>query len=136
MKGNGTTGLRRPVALLQHNGNVIVSLMEVGVLGRIPLRLSEIAFAPLWGVAYIFFTWFITHRLVESGEPQCVYFFFDPTLGGRKNCLVLITLLVAQAAFFFLFTLVDDFVMHIGGGLPFNLAFIVLVSSVACRYRD
>ncbi len=136
---NGSVGLRRPVALMQHNANIIASFMEVALLGRIPVRLSEIPFAPMWGIAYIFFTWFITHRLTDSGEPQFVYFFFDTTLGPKVNCLVLITLMVVQAIFYFLFTVIDDVLHHLGGGdggLYFNLLAVALMGSFSCRFRD
>lgn len=137
MKGpNGSEGLRRPVALLQHNANILASIMEVALFGRIPVRLSEIPFAPMWGILYIFFTWFITHRLVESGEPQFVYFFFDTTLGAKTNCAVLITLMVVQAIFFFLFTVIGDALHHFGGGLYFNVLATALVGLFSCRFRD
>lgn len=137
MKGpNGSMGLRKPVSLIHHNLNILSTLMEVGVLGRIPVRLIDVAIAPLWGVIYIFFTWFITHRLVESGEPQFVYFFFDTTLGAKTNFLVLFSLMVVQAIFFFVFSVIDDILVHIGRGCFFNTILVVFVASFCCRFRD
>merc|ERR1719384_3100467 len=133
---NGSEGLRRPVALLQHNANILASFLEVAVLGRIPVRLTEIPFAPLWGIAYIFFTWIITHRLVDCGEPQFVYFFFDTTLGAKVNCAVIMALMVVQLVFFFLFSILDDVVHYVGGGLGFNLVVVLGVGSLCCRFRD
>ena len=137
MKGpNGSIGLRRPVALIQHNLNVLAALMEVGVLGSIPIRLNDIAVAPLWCIVYVFFTWFMTHRLVKSSEPQFVYFFFDTTLGAKTNCFVLVTLMVVQAIFYLLFTILDDILMHLDKGLQFNIVIVILAASVSCRFRD
>jgi hypothetical protein len=133
---NGSIGLRRPVALIQHNLNIFASLMDIGVLGRIPIRISEISFPALWGVLYIGFTWFITHRLVPSGEPQFVYFFMDTTLGSRVNCLILTSLIVVLMTFFVLFSIIDDFLLHLGGGVIFNTTAVILLSSSCCRFRD
>jgi hypothetical protein len=137
MKGPaGSFGLRRPAALAQHNANVLASLMEVAVLGQIPVRLSEISFAPVWGGIYIFFTWYMMHKWVKSGEPQCVYFFFDTTLGAKTHCLVIIALMSVQAVFFFLFSIMDDIVLDLGRGVLFNTLVAVFVGSITCRFRD
>lgn len=137
MKGpNGSLGFRKPVALIQHNLNVLTALMEVGVLGSIPIRLNDIPVAPLWGIVYIFFTWFMTHRLVKTSEPQFVYFFFDTTLGAKTNCFVLIALMAVQAIFYILFTIIDDILVHLDKGLHFNILVVILAASVSCRFRD
>ena len=110
--------------------------MEVGVLGKMPVRLNHIALAPMWGIVYIFFTWFITHRLVKSSEPQFVYFFFDTTLGAKTYCFILMTLMMVQVTFYLLFTIIDDVLIHLGKGFLFNIVIVILVASVFCRFRD
>ncbi len=137
MKGpNGSLSLRRPYSLIQHNFNIVASLLEVGVLGKMPVRINEITLAPLWGIMYIFFTWFITHRLVETKEPQFVYFFLDTTLGARKYCFVLASLLVVEASFYLFFSIIDDVLVHFDQGYLFNASVVAIISSMCCRFRD
>mmetsp|Transcript_24864 Transcript_24864/g.30564 ORF Transcript_24864/g.30564 Transcript_24864/m.30564 type:complete len:318 (+) Transcript_24864:116-1069(+) len=133
---NGSKGFRRTVALMQHNANVIASLMEVGVLGHIPVRISDLVCAPVWGCIYISFTWFMTHRWVESGEPQFVYFFLDSTLGPKINCLVLVTLMVVLMLFYTLFTVIDEVFFRFDGDWLVNSFIVILVASALCRFRD
>jgi hypothetical protein len=135
-KPEGSIGLRRPVAIIQHNLNVIASILEIGVLGSIPIRLNEVAFTLLWGVVYIFFTFFISHRMVESREPQFVYFFMDTTLGANTNCLVMIALLAVLAVFYLVFCFIDDLLLYLDKGLMFNALTVILVASISCRIRD
>eukprot|EP00816_Leptocylindrus_hargravesii_P005791 CAMPEP_0196807030 /NCGR_PEP_ID=MMETSP1362-20130617/6979_1 /TAXON_ID=163516 /ORGANISM="Leptocylindrus danicus, Strain CCMP1856" /LENGTH=232 /DNA_ID=CAMNT_0042180775 /DNA_START=72 /DNA_END=767 /DNA_ORIENTATION=- len=53
----GTVRLRHWSVLMRHNANVIFVMLEVGLLGGLPVRLSEMAFAPLYGISYVLFSW-------------------------------------------------------------------------------
>lgn len=134
---NGSQKLRLPVSLIQHNLNIISTLLEVCVLGIIPVSLSDWAVGPLFGLVYILFTWSMTHKLTDCGSPQFVYFFFDLTLGKRWILTVMTGLLLLLLAFFFIFTIVDDFVIWIGDEkLIAHLLTSLTLSAFACRFRD
>lgn len=134
---NGSQKLRLPASLVQHNLNIISTLLEVCVLGTIPISLSDWAVGPLFGLVYIIFTWSMTHKLTECGSPQFLYFFFDLTLGKKWILTVMIGLLLLILFFFFVFTIVDDFVIWIGNGnVVAHFLTSLTLSAVACRFRD
>jgi hypothetical protein len=137
MKGpRGSVNLRKPVALMQHNANVIASILEVGVLGRIPVRLEEFIIAPTFGTIYVFFTWALKDRLVETKEPQFVYFFFDTTLGKRWSITVLLVLLALLMVFYLAFTFIDDCLIWLGCGIFTHITVVVALAAFFCRFRD
>lgn len=132
----GSANLRKPVALLQHNLNIVTSLLEVGVLGRIPVRLNDIAITLVYGCIYVIFMWSIKRRLVDTTEPQFIYFFFDTTLGKKWSISVIFVLLTILITFFILFTLIDDILAFVNGGLWTNFVVIGAFSSLFCRFKD
>lgn len=137
MKGpRGSANLRKPVALMQHNANIIASLLEVGVLGRIPVRLEEFIIAPTFGTIYVFFTWALKDRLVETKEPQFVYFFFDTTLGKKWTVTVLLVLLALLMVFYLAFTFLDDCLLWLGSGIFTNVIMVIALATFFCRVRD
>lgn len=137
MKGpRGSVNLRKPVALVQHNANIIASLLEVGVLGRIPVRFEEFMVAPTFGTIYVFFMWALKDRLVETQEPQFVYFFFDTTLGKKWTISVLLGLLALLMVFYLAFTILDDCLIWLGCGIVTNMVIVVVLATVFCRFRD
>jgi len=133
--GKGSQGLKSWDTLVQHNANIILSLVEIGLLGGLPIRLEDWIAAPLFGICYILFSWFMIHRLVPSGEPQVLYFFLDPTLGWIST-FALICLLVVLLLFYILFSFIDDFMIHLGGGIIIHSLVILGVSSIVCRFKD
>lgn len=136
LKGNnGTDSFKKTSVLLQHNANAIMSLLEVGFLGKLPVRFADMALAPIFGVLYIFFSWSMRYRWVPSGEPQFVYFFLDTTL-GKKSTLALLGLVVVLSVFYALFVLVDDFLSFLGGGVTVHLGIVSALSYLVCRLKD
>lgn len=123
-------------ALLQHNANIIASLTEVAILGRIPLRIDYVPLAVLYGSAYVFHTWNMTHRLLPSGEPQFVYFFLDTTLDKKIVVLVMVALLTALMLFHCLFAGVSVLIAYINGGILCNAVLVIGLASCICRFRD
>lgn len=99
LKNNNTVGFSNIRSLVQHNFNVIVSLIEVGILGRIPMRLDYTPLAVLFGSFYVLHTWNMTHRWLQSKDPQFVYFFFDTTLDKKTVVFVLVALLCTMILF-------------------------------------
>mmetsp|Transcript_9727 Transcript_9727/g.18264 ORF Transcript_9727/g.18264 Transcript_9727/m.18264 type:complete len:347 (+) Transcript_9727:2-1042(+) len=137
MKGpRGSVNLRKPVSLLQHNANIIASLLEVGVLGRIPVRLEDFIIAPTFGTIYVFFTWALKDRLVETKEPQFVYFFFDTTLGKKWTITVLLVLLTLLMVFYLAFAFIDDCLIWLDCGIVTNTIMVIGLAAFFCRFRD
>jgi len=137
----GSINLRKPIAILQHNLNVVGTLMEVGVLSRIQVRPGDYCLALLYGIAYISFMYGIrSHHKDPEGkrvrEPQFVYFFFDTTLGTAFVVKVLLVLMFVLETFYGLFTIVDDVLVYLGGGVCMNLAVVGALATFFCRFRD
>eukprot|EP00554_Chaetoceros_debilis_P004233 CAMPEP_0194080750 /NCGR_PEP_ID=MMETSP0149-20130528/6694_1 /TAXON_ID=122233 /ORGANISM="Chaetoceros debilis, Strain MM31A-1" /LENGTH=299 /DNA_ID=CAMNT_0038762529 /DNA_START=14 /DNA_END=910 /DNA_ORIENTATION=- len=107
-KEGNTSSLKDNLTLFQHNSNIIMSLMEAGLLGGLPIRLADIALAPLFGVTYIFFSWGMRFKWIP-GETHFIYFFLDTTL-GKTSTIALMALTAILMMFHGIFTLVDDFI--------------------------
>lgn len=133
--GGSTDGFKRKPVLLQHNANTIMSLTEVGLLGGLPVRYSDMALAPLFGIAYIIFSWGMRFRWVPSGEPQFVYFFLDTTL-GRTSTIALLVLVVILTLFYVFFVCIDDLLLVLGGGKITHFGVVATLSMMVCRFRD
>lgn len=137
LKGkNGSKPLRRPVALLQHNANILSSLFELGVLGRLPVRLIDWPVAPVFGIVYLLFSWSIIHSLHPSGAPQFVYFFFDTTLSKKWTIGVMLVLLSVLLFAYVTFAIIGDVLLFFNGGLVVNCVSMVAFGSLFCRFRD
>jgi len=136
LKNGDTLGFRKISALLQHNANVIISLIEVGILGRIPMRIDYIPLAAVYGIVYILHTWNMTHRWLPSKDPQFVYFFFDTTLDKKVVVFVLAALLFIMTLFHCMFFSVVALINHFDGGVLLNTFLVAGVASCFCRFRD
>jgi hypothetical protein len=134
--GGDTAQLFSFQALVMHNLNVMFALTEVGLLGGLPVVFSHWTVAPLFGIVYILFTWFMISRWLPSGEAQFIYFFFDTTLGIKFMAIALLSLLFILLLFYGLFGAFDQVLTHLNGGPIVHCMAIVLVSSVVCRFRD
>ncbi len=135
LKGNGTDDLKRISSLIQHNANIIMSLIEVGILGGIEVRFTDFSVAPLFGLAYVLFAWSMKKNWLESGEPQFLYFFLDTTL-GKGTSIALLILLFLLTAFYAIFVMVDDIIVMLGGGVGVHLGVVIAIASLTCRFRD
>jgi len=122
-------------AIVMHNVNVLFALTEVSLLGGLPVRFSHFSVAPMFGIVYILFTWFMIPRWIP-GEAQFIYFFFDTTLGVKFMTIALLSLLLILMAFYGLFGAFDQVLSHLQGGPIVHVMSVVLVSSVVCRFRD
>jgi hypothetical protein len=136
LKGcHGTDSFKRTSVLIQHNANAIMSLLEIGFLGRLPVRFNDIALAPIFGVVYIFFSWGMRFSWVSSKDPQFVYFFLDTTL-GKKSTYALMALVAVLIIFYSLFVLIDDVLSFLGGGVTLHLGIVTALSCLVCRFKD
>lgn len=135
LKAKKTDTLKSFPVLLQHNANIIFSLIEMGLLGSYTVRFTDMAVAPLFGLCYVLFAWSMKHVWLESGEPQFLYFFLDTTL-GKGSTIALFALLVVLMLFYAIFVLVDDILAFLGGGVMVHFITVFGISSLLCRFRD
>lgn len=100
MKEKGCSeGLSNPIVLLQHNLNsaaVLVSLL----VSSTPLRLGHAALAPLWGLAYVAFSWVMAPRIAPEHGAVYLYFFFDSTQGPKFGMVAHAALLACLGLFY------------------------------------
>jgi hypothetical protein len=132
----GTRLFKTFYGLSAHNANVIMVLIEVGLLGGgLKVHMDHVAVAPLFGVAYLIFSWIMADKWHPEHGPQFFYFFLDTTLGWvtTLGLLGLVTLLLA---FYAAFCALDDMLEYLGDNLIIRVCGIVVVSSFVCRFRD
>lgn len=104
--------LNRWGPLLAHNLNVLAIATEFSILGGIPLRLGHFSFAPLYGSAYVLFSWAMKDSwlpLLDNEQkrkawgPQFIYPFMDTSLGWVHTfslVALLMVLLVSHVGVF------------------------------------
>lgn len=113
-------------------------LFEVLLMSGLPVMLSHIVFAILFGLIYIAFIWFMIHRWAPKKGPVFPYFFLDTTLGLRTTFFILV-LMTVMGTFFVLFALLDKCIAMIEeqdyGVVP-NLCCIALVSFILMKFKD
>jgi hypothetical protein len=135
---SGTVGFRGLINLLQHNANSAMVLLEIMLLGGLPVMLGHIVFAILFGLLYIAFLWFMAERWSPRHGPVYPYFFMDTTLGTRTT-IFMVMLMVVMGTFFALFALLDACMSFIDardfGVLP-NLICMALVSCILMKFKD
>ena len=133
---SGTTIFKSFYGLVTHNLNVVFVLIEVLLLGGLPVELSHVAISLIFGLAYVLFAWWMSTRWgVKNGSPQFLYFFFDTTLGWMTT-YALIMLLVVLLVFYTLFSYIDDVLEHLEGGVVVHVSLVVCFSCLVCRLRD
>ena len=154
LKGKGgTANLKSFRNVMMHNANSIFVVMEVALLGGLPVRFTEVSLAPLFGVCYVIFTWNMMHRWAEREHgPQNIYFFFDTTM-GKVTTISLLALLCALLIFYALFASARIGLDRLSWAfqepqaqeetfkssvmkLPCHACFLILLSSTVCRFRD
>eukprot|EP00545_Synedropsis_sp_CCMP1620_P012493 CAMPEP_0119011148 /NCGR_PEP_ID=MMETSP1176-20130426/5485_1 /TAXON_ID=265551 /ORGANISM="Synedropsis recta cf, Strain CCMP1620" /LENGTH=175 /DNA_ID=CAMNT_0006963925 /DNA_START=243 /DNA_END=770 /DNA_ORIENTATION=- len=128
--------LSHPITLLEHNGNVIMALTEVALLGGLPVRLGDIAIAPLFGICYVYFSWWMMDKWAEKDKgPQFVYPFLDTTLGWVTT-ISLVVLLAVLAFFYGVFASADYGISLLSGGIWTHIVAIGVMVLLVCRFRD
>jgi len=139
-QGGNTKNLQRSSTLIHHTINSILAISEVALLGGIPVRMQEFSVAPLYGLVYILFAWMTRHSYTEAKHgPQFLYFFFDTTLPGYTTSVSMICLLFVFILFYVSFCLMNLVLQDwwiLGNGLGSHLVFVVLCSTLLCRFRD
>ena len=134
----GTKVFRSFYGIVTHNLNVIFVITEVALLGGLPVVLSHVAISPILGLVYVLFAWWMSgrwYRKEEGRGPQFLYFFLDTTLGWTTT-KALVALLVVLLVFYVAFSVIDDVLEHLEGGLIVHLIACVLASCLVCKIKD
>lgn len=140
IKAGGETNLKilkNPRTLLEHNGNIIISLLEVGLLGGLSVRHEHMAVAPIYGLLYVLFSWFMMDKWeapIHTG-PQCFYYFLDTSLGWITTASLLV-LITAVVAIYQIFAVVASSFVELGDSILLTSLAIAGVSATVCRFRD
>lgn len=134
-KKPNTAEFKKPTVLLQHNANTFMILLEVGILGGIPIRFSDMALAPLFGISYILFTWSIRFSWTPCRSPQFVYFFLDTTT-GKTSTIALLVLVSVLMLFYNVLVLIDDLLLALGGGIVTHSMVVCMISYLLFKFRD
>ncbi len=133
---NNLNVLQHPCALLEHNANSIFCFVEIGLLGGMPVRSSDVSVAVLFGIVYQLYSWAMMHRWSKPEDgPQFIYPFFDTTLGVTTS-LCLLGLLATLGTVYTLVALADQIVAHAGGSVIQHLSVILMLVLLFCRFRD
>lgn len=132
---NNLAVLQHPCALLEHNANSLFCFMEMGLLGGMPVRSTDVSVAVLFGIVYQVYSWAMMHHWCNRDHgPQFIYPFFDTTL-GMTTSLYLLALLITLGTFYTLVALADQVVTHIGGSVIMHVAAIAVMGCLFCRFR-
>ena len=131
----GTIRLRRWTSLARHNANAIFAVVEVTIFGGLPIRIQDISFSALFGLAYIFFSYFMASRYAPKYGIQFLYSFLDTTL-GKETSISAIALILVLMGYFLLFALLDDFLNAFGEMPIVHIFAAILISGFVCRFRD
>ena len=150
----GTAVFRSFHGIFSHNVTVILILMEL-IIGGIPVAMSHVAVSPIFGLLYVLFTWCMSNTLAKAAVepvplkktgttvwkrrnnvgPQFLYFFMDTTLGWTTS-IALIVLLVVLLTFYAMFSVIDNVMEHMQGGLVTRLLGSMGLVALVCRFRD
>jgi hypothetical protein len=132
--GNGGTFLT-PRALLLHNGNVLMAVCEVSLLGGLPVRFSHLSISVLYGCAYIVFTWLIQLQWRNGDGPAFIYFFMDTTLGW-EHTISLYALLTTLMIFHGLFCAIESLLEFTGHNVLAHVGVALALCVLVCKFRD
>ncbi|KAL7460529.1 hypothetical protein ACHAXS_000972 [Conticribra weissflogii] len=135
---SGTTGFKGWINQFQHNANTAMVLIEVCLMGGLPVKLSHAAIAPLFGLVYQSFLWGMTNRWSPNHGPVFIYFFMDTTLGW-KTTLFMAVLLFVMLFFYVLFALLDmgmEKMEEMGYGVFPNLCCVGWMSFLLMKFKD
>ena len=131
--GNGGLFLT-PRALLQHNANVIMAMIDLTLMGGLPAYFSHLSISVLYGCAYVVFAWCVQMTWHGQG-PAFLYFFMDTTL-GTEHTIALYVLLGVLMTFHGLFCGVEHVASMVGHNLAGHAALGLAVCVFVCRFSD
>lgn len=134
-KGANTDALKCFTSLMQHNANLLIALIEAGLLGRIPVRFTDVPVGILFQCSYVCMVWSMMYRWHPSGKPQVLYHFLDTTL-GMTTTLSLLVLLFVSFFFNMIFVFLDTILEHLNQNLFAHILLVIIVFSSLSKFRD
>ena len=102
--------------------------------GGLPVRLSDIAVGPLFGIVYYSFAWSMASRWRPKDGPQFLYHFMDTTLPVASSVAIVVLLLVLTVAYV-AFAEFYQLVEFVGEGFLAHISCVVAVLFLVCRFR-
>ena len=135
---DGTAGLKSWVSLFQHNINTFMVLLELCLMGGLPVKLSHASFAPIYAGCYQIFMWIMAPYWVADHGPIFLYFFVDTTLGKKTTYFMmgLLSVIFVSFLFFAFLEMGVSVVEHSGHGVVPNLGIVFLISSLLMKFSD
>jgi hypothetical protein len=138
---SSTDFLKSTSVLLKHNWNIFSSLVEVAILGAMPVRYADFSVgALLLGLPYLCMTYYMMYSWVDIKlhGPQFIYPFLDTTMGWISTlCIVGILgmYIVCHASFAWLhnFVVSEPFANM---GIGAHIGAVVIAGAVFCRFRE
>ncbi|KAL3785122.1 hypothetical protein ACHAWO_007945 [Cyclotella atomus] len=133
----GSVGFKSWVSLFQHNVNTFMVLIELCLMGGLPVKLSHASFAPLYAGTYQIFMWLMARHWVPSHGPLFLYFFVDTTLGKKTTyfMLGLFSVIFVSFLFFACLELGVSAIEHSEHGV-INLGCVLLISWLLMKFND
>lgn len=119
-KGLSADNYYRPLPLIMHNFNVLFMSLELG-LNNVRFHLPHLAFAALWGIAYVFFAW-LWYRYTG------VFFYFFLDYNHPFAALYHLGLVGLMAFFFIACSIMGNYVDTHAVGNIFNTPFLCLMA--------
>ena len=129
-----TSKLSEPRTILMHNANIAMVACEMYVAESF-VRPQHVGFAPLLGILYVIFSWWLAPRIQPQSGPQYLYNFLDTTLRdsvvmshyiGLVICLMLFHVVVATVC-----TQIDD---HDPDHFMWLLVLVLVACN--CKFKD
>ena len=93
-------------ALMQHNLNSVAALVEVGLLGRLPVLMNNVAIPLLYGIVYLIFSYSMAYSWADDQRkgPQYIYPVLDTTLGAKVCSGVILAFVAALSTSTYIFS--------------------------------
>lgn len=134
---NNIKVFKHPGALLEHNWNVLSCLVEVALLGGLPIRYNrDFVWAPLFGLVYVLFSYAMVFAWAPADQgPQFIYPFLDTTMGWLTT-VCLWALLGVLTASFEIFGYLDHFLTEIldEQDVLSRVAAVFVIALCVCRF--
>lgn len=132
-----TSGLRDFRTLLWHDANCVMILVEIALLGGIPVVPAHFATTPLLGCAYLVFTWTARDTWTPQNGSQFLYHFLDTTLGSQTVVLSILVLLAVLMTFFGILCVAATHILPLfEGNVVAHTVFVLVTAGAVCRFRD
>ena len=136
LKHGSTASCKSWLALVWHNANSAMTLLEAALLGGLPVQRGHESLCMLQALGYAIFSWLYMYQWTPEKGASFIYFFFDTTLGNKTTTIAVCALLGVLLFAHLLFSGATQLLEHSGRGLLPSVLFVVVVFRGVCRFRD